>query len=238
MTSTPERPVAIVTGATGGMGRCIVADLARTHEVVAVGRSEDRLTELVAAHGVAARALDITDHDALAEMVKALSRLDVVIHAAALSLPFGTAEANAAQWRDHFAVNVFAPAELTRLALPLLRASRGTVIFIGSGANTNPAPGNVVYAASKHALQGLADSLRIEETNAGVRVSTVSPGQTDTEMLRTAFDMQQQEYVPEHYIRPESVARTVRFVVDTPSDVQITDVAVRPRIELAQRDDG
>lgn len=220
------------------MGRCIVADLSRTHEVLAVGRNQEILNELAQVHGVTAHAVDITDHAALGELVGGLSRLDVVIHGAAVSLPFGTADAEPAQWRDHFATNVFAPAELTRLTLPLLRESCGTVIFIGSGANTNPAPGNVVYAASKHALQGMADSLRIEETKAGLRVSTVSPGQTDTAMLRTAFTMQDEEYVPEHYIRPQSVAEAVRFVVDSPADVQVTDIAVRPRIELALREEN
>lgn len=235
MIEKTDRPIALVTGATGGMGRCIVADLARTHDVVALGRNEEILAELDELDGVSAHAVDITDHEALAEEIAKLARLDVLLHVAAVSLPYSTEEADHDLWQEHFDVNVFAPAELTRLCLKLLRTSRGTIIFIGSGASTKPAPGNVIYAASKHALQAMADSLRMEEANAEVRVSTVSPGQTDTELLRRAHKMRGQDYVSEQYIRPETVAITVRFVVDAPPDAQLTDVEVRPRIELAQR---
>lgn len=232
-----SRPVALVTGATGGMGRCVVADLARTHDVVALGRNETMLAELSRIDGVVAQPTDITDATALSGLVGGLERLDVLLHVAAVSVPYSVEEAIPLHWQEHFDVNVFAPAELTRLCLSLLRESQGTVIFIGSGASTHPAPHNVVYAASKHALQAMADTLRIEEAATGVRVSTVSPGQTDTELLRRAHAKRGDEYIPEHYIRPETVARTVRFVVDAPPDAQLTDVAVRPRVELALRKD-
>ena len=233
-----SRPVALVTGATGGMGRCIVLDLARTHDVVALGRNEAVLAELVHLDGVAAHHTDITNAAAVADVVAGLGRLDVLLHVAAVSVPFSLQEARLPQWQQHFDVNVFAPAELTRLCLPLLRDARGTVIFIGSGASTNPAPGNVIYAASKHALRAMADSLRIEEANTGLRVTTLSPGQTDTDLLRRSHAKRGDDYIPEHYIRPETVAGAVRFVVDAPPDTQLTDIAVRPRVELALRQDG
>ena len=231
MTEKTDRPLALVTGATGGMGRRIVDELAATHEVVALGRNQDALAELSGLAHVKAIDVDITDGDRLAFVVDGLGRLDVLLHVVAVSMPFSVEEARPRQWQEHFGVNVFAPAELTRLALPLLRQSRGTVIFIGSGASTMAAPGNVVYAESKHALQAMADTLRIDEVSTGVRVSTISPGPTDTELLRKAYGKRGKAYEAEHYIRPESVAATVRFVVDSPPDVHLTDVAVRPRVE-------
>jgi NADP-dependent 3-hydroxy acid dehydrogenase YdfG len=114
--------------------------------------------------------------------------------------------------------------------LPLLRAAQGTVVFIGSGASTRPVPGSAVYAATKHALRAVSDVLRIDEEPHRLRVVTVAPGQTDTEMLRSMVP--DEHYAPERYIRPESVAGAVRFVVDAPADVQITDIAVRPRQEI------
>lgn len=227
-----------MTGATGGMGRCIVADLATTHDVVALGRKAEVLDELNQLKGVVAHAVDITDDSALAGMVATLGSLDVLLHVAAISVPHTVADATPGQWREHFETNVFAPAELTRLALPLLRESRGSVIFIGSGASTKPAPGNAVYTASKHALQGLADTLRIDEATTGVRVSTIAPGPTDSGMLRAMQAKMGDGYDADHYIRPATVAAAVRYVVDAPQDAQLTDVAVRPRIELALRQDG
>ena len=233
-----SRPVALVTGATGGMGRCIAADLARTHDVVALGRNVAVLAQLSRIDGVAVHAVDITDAASVASVVELLDRLDVLLHVAAVSVPHTVADATPAQWREHFETNVFAPAELTRLALPLLRESEGTVIFIGSGASTTPAPGSAVYTASKHALQGMADTLRIDEANTGVRVSTIAPGPTDSGMLRTMQARAGDGYIAEHYIRPATIAAAVRYVVDAPPDAQLTNVAVRPRVELALREDG
>lgn len=226
------RPTALVTGATGGMGSAIVRELSQTHDVFAVGRNAPRLAELARATEATTWALDITDNEAVAEHVAGLSHLDVLVHAAARGGSLSVETATPRDWADYFALNVTAPAELTRLTLPLLRRAAGTVVFIGSGAGTRPAPGSAVYTATKHALRGLADVLRIDEEPHRVRVVTLAPGQTDTEMLRA--NIPAAAYEPDRYIRPESVAGAVRFVVDAPADVQLTDLAVRPRQEIAR----
>ncbi|MFV0435684.1 MAG: SDR family oxidoreductase [Leucobacter sp.] len=227
-----DRPVALVTGASNGMGREIARELARTHRVIAVGRDEARLDAVAAETGAETWQLDVTDDAAFAARVAELERLDVLVHAAAIALQLSVSEASAAEWHEQFAVNVTAPAVLTRHALPLLRATEGTVIFLGSGASTRPVPGNATYTASKHALRAIADVLRIDEEPHRVRVVTVAPGQTDTDMLRSLVPAD--GYEPSRYIRPTSIASTVRFVVDAPADVQITDIAVRPRQEIAR----
>ena len=226
------RPVALITGASGGMGGAIARELARTHRVLATGRDAARLAAVADETGGEAWRLDVTDEAGFAERIAGLDRLDVLVHAAAIARPLSVADAAAEDWERHFAVDVTAPAVLTRLALPLLRRASGTVVFIGSGAGTRPVPGSAVYTASKHALRGVADVLRIDEEPHRVRVVTLAPGQTDTEMLRSLVPADR--YAPDRYIRPESVAAAVRFVVDAPADVQITDVAVRPRQEIAR----
>ncbi len=227
------RPVALVTGASNGMGREITRDLARTHRVIAVGRNAERLDAVARETGAEPWQLDVSaDAEELAQRVSELDRLDVLVHAAAIGPKFSVAEATADDWSRTLAVNVTAPSVLTRHALPLLRASAGTVVFIGSGASTRPVPGSVVYTASKHALKAIADVLRIDEEPHRIRVATVAPGQTDTDMLRSMIPADQ--YQPERYIQPASVAATVRFVVDAPADVHLTDVAVRPRQEIAR----
>ncbi|WP_125098552.1 SDR family oxidoreductase [Leucobacter chromiireducens] len=229
---TDTTPIALVTGASSGMGKEIVRELARTHRVIAVGRDPERLATVAAETGAVAWQLELTDAAAVAARVATLDRLDVLVHAAAILRGLSVEAASVHDWAEHFAVNVTAPAELTRLTLPLLRDRTGTVVFIGSGAGTRPAPGSAVYTASKHALRGLADVLRIDEEPHRLRVATVAPGQTDTPMLRGMIPGD--AYDATRYIRPESVAAAVRFVVDAPVDVQITDVAVRPRRELSR----
>ncbi|MGV8897492.1 MAG: SDR family oxidoreductase [Rhodoglobus sp.] len=230
--SATTRPVAIVTGATGGMGERIVARLAPTHDVHAVGRSIDALDQLRSTWGAIPHQLDLTTADAPAALIAGLERLDVLVHAAAISDPLRVDEASRDDWERHLMTNVVAPSEVTRHCLPLLRTSRGSVIFIGSGASTRPVPANAVYTASKHALKGLADVLRIDEEAAGLRVVTVAPGQTATPMLRASHERLGWPWEPSRYIQADSVADVVRFVVDAPSDIQITDIAVRPRKEV------
>ena len=231
LSSTP--PVALVTGATSGIGREIARDLALTHVVYAVGRNAERLAELGGfddESSVIPVQADINDPDAMAALVTELDRLDVLVHSAGVVGQSHVAETPREEWMRQLATNVVAPAELTRLTLPLLRASRGTVVFIGSGAGTRASANLAAYAATKHALRALADSLRLEEAAAGVRVSTVAPGPVDTSMQEQMQAQLGNEYIASRYIRAESVARAVRFVVDAPADAQITDLSVRPRV--------
>ncbi|AJK69559.1 SDR family oxidoreductase [Corynebacterium marinum] len=234
--------IAIVTGATGGMGREIVAELARTHHVYALGRNDDALAELGALSNVTPVSTDLvtdllggTEAPSPVARLLDLTRIDVVVHAAAVATKFSVESARVADWRTALDINVVVPAELTRRVLPALRAARGTVVFINSGAGRGSYGDNIVYAATKHALYAVADGLRKAESGAGVRVSTVAPGPTDTPMLERLQAQSGAEYVAEHYIEPVEVARAVRTVVDAGPSAQITDISVRPRIEVGDR---
>ncbi len=125
-------------------------------------------------------------------------------------------------------VNVLAPAELTRLCLPALRASRGHVVLVNSGAGLRANPGWSSYAASKHALRALADSLRGEERQSGVRVTSIFPGRVATAMQAKVHDQEGKEYDPSDWIAPESVATAVLTALDLPRDAEMTDVTVSP----------
>ena len=232
--------VAVVTGATGGMGVEIVRDLARDHRVYALGRNREVLTQLEGMDNVVAVETDIvTDilggEGAGADTLRDLQRVDVLVHAAAIARNRTVESATVQDWHHHLDLNVVVPAELTRQLLPAVRAAGGQIVFINSGAGNGAHPGNTVYAVSKHALRGLADALRREESNNSVRVSTVSPGPTDTDMLRGLVEDKGGEYRPDWYIEPVEVARAIRFVVDAGETTQITNVDVRPRVELADR---
>ena len=229
--STETRPLAVVTGATGGIGRACVVDLARDHDVLALGRDAGRLAELSGLPHVTVRAADLTDVAALPSVVAGLDRVDVLVHSAAVAGRTTVEAASAADWRAQLELNVVVPAELTRILLPALRAARGKVVFLNSGSGLTARAGDAVYAASKFALRALADSLRQEVAADGVVVSSVHPGPVDTQMQRDIQAGLGHEYVPERYLRPESVAAAVRAVVDAGEDAQLTTVSVRPRAE-------
>jgi NADP-dependent 3-hydroxy acid dehydrogenase YdfG len=225
------RKVAVIAGATSGIGWEIACDLAADHDVIALGRAAGALAQLDARPGIRAVSCDITSAAQREELTVSLGRVDVLVHAAAGS----TTDATSPEaWDAMLGMFLVAPAELTRLFLPRLRDSRGTVVFIGSGAGTRAIPGMAMYTAAKHGLRGYADVLRIAESPHGVRVATVAPGPTDTPGHRRSLAASATPYEPERYVHPSSVARAVRFVVDASEDVHLTDVAVRPRVEVSR----
>lgn len=124
-------------------------------------------------------------------------------------------------------MNVTAPATLTRLLLPALRAAGGLVVFINSGAGLTANPGWSVYAASKFALTALADALRAEEAGR-VRVTTVHPGRTATAMQVELRAAEGGRYDPAAYLAAEDVARTVRLAVDLPPGASLSSLRIVP----------
>ena len=105
--------------------------------------------------------------------------------------------------------NVLAAFALTKQLLPEICANRGQVVFVNSSVVNHPAPGNVTYAATKHALKGLADGLRQEVNAFGVRVISVFPDRTATPLQASLFELEGRRYVPTRLLQPEDVAAMV-----------------------------
>jgi NADP-dependent 3-hydroxy acid dehydrogenase YdfG len=225
----PARPLALVTGASRGIGAAVARALAPEHDLLLGGRDTGGLERITAElTGSRPWPVELTDAAALAAATAGIERLDVLVHCAGLGLLGRVAQTPAEVWRRQFEVNVVAVAELTRLLLPALRTARGRVVLLNSGAGHAARPGWASYAASKFALRALADALRAEEAEHGVRVTSVHPGRVDTDMQRGVVAHEGGEYRPEAYLRPESVAGAVLFAVTAPGDVHLTEVVLRP----------
>ena len=226
-----NRPVALVTGATRGIGRAIAVELSLTHRILVGGRDAARAGELAAELDDAAPFVcDLTDEDAVAAACTGIGRLDVLVHSAGIGRSNDIGTASRALWREVFETNVFAVADLTRLLLPALEATRGIVVAINSGAGFFSSPGGGVYAGSKFALRALTDALR-EEMRGKVRVCSIHPGRTDTDMQRELqAAMGNEHYDGARYVAPESVAAAVRLAVDTPDNATIEQLSIRPSV--------
>ncbi|MGG7306224.1 SDR family oxidoreductase [Curtobacterium sp. AB451] len=224
-TAPPVRPTALVTGATRGIGRAIALDLGRTHHVLVGGRTAAAVDALVAELPSAAPFVGDLGAGAVPPLPE---RLDVLVHSAGVEQGTTIADTERAVWEQVFATNLFAVAELTRLALPALRAARGIVVPINSGSGFTAGPGGGVYAASKFALRAFADALREEERGNGVRVSSVHPGRTDSDMQRALTQKLGEDYDTAYYLAPSDVADAVRTVVDLPERGTIESLAIRP----------
>lgn len=222
------RPVTLITGAAGGIGAALARALAGTHTLILQGRDPARLAALAGEVDGQPLLLDLLAPDTFAEALVGLGRVTNVVHNAGVAELGAVAEQGHAAWTHTLGVNVVAPAELTRLLLPRVREERGTLVFVNSGAGLRASPGWASYAASKFALRALADALRDEEAPHGVRVSTVYPGRTATPMQQQVRAQEGGAYDPDAYLTPETVAATIRFVLDAPRDAALPDLSVRP----------
>lgn len=223
-----SRPVALVTGASRGIGRAIALALSPTHHVLVGGRDADRVAEVVAElESGAPFIVDLTDEAALTEAAAGIDSLDVLVHSAGLVAYGPLADSTTAQWRELLEVNVVAPATVTRLMLPVLRAGRGLVVFINSGAGLTTHRGFSAYSASKFALTALADALRFDE-HGRVRVTSVHPGRVATDMQAQLTALQGMPYVPDAHLDPADVARAVRLAVDLPPDASLDSLRLNP----------
>ena len=131
-------------------------------------------------------------------------------------------------WQQQLNVNAVSPAELTRLLLPALRAARGQIVFVNSGAGLRVSPEWGAYAASKFAVRAIADAVRAEERENGVRVTTVYPGRTATPMQQKVHQQEGADYDASRWIDPASVATTILAALDLPRDAELTELTVRP----------
>ncbi|GHF87277.1 SDR family oxidoreductase [Streptomyces thermodiastaticus] len=223
----------VITGAGSGIGAAVARRLhARGDRLVLHARDAGRAEELAAEFpGAETLVGDLADPEALSEALSQQTlpdQVDSLLHIAGVVDLGAVGELSRKAWRRQLDVNLIAPAELTRLFLPGLRAARGHVVFVNSGAGLNAHAGWSAYAASKHGLKALADALREEEHGNGVRVTTVYPGRTASPMQAKVHQQEGKEYDPSRWIDPESVATTVLTALDLPRDAEVTDLSVRP----------
>src|SRR5438093_6804029 len=174
------KPIAVVTGASKGIGRAIALRLAGDYEIVAVARSDELLETLaqeIEQRGGACRprVVDITDAGAVAA---ALAGIDaqVLVNNAGVGYVKPFLELTREEWRRMVDVNFNALFDVTRAVLPGMLARRsGHIVVIGSIAGRSAFVGGTGYAATKHAVMGFTENLMLEVRDAGVKVSVVNP---------------------------------------------------------------
>jgi NADP-dependent 3-hydroxy acid dehydrogenase YdfG len=220
-------PTALITGAGGGIGSAIATALAPTHNLLLAGRPSPRLDAVAQRLRAETVSLDLTDTDTIRDGAAAVDELDVLVHNAGVSIPSYVGDSRIEDWRATFDVNVIGAVALTLALLPVLRRSAGHVVFINSGAGRSASPGMASYSASKFALRSFADSLRLDEP--ALRVTTVFPGRTDTDMQHELVAFEGGDYDAASYLRPETVAAVVAGAVTTPTDGDIHEIVLRPR---------
>ncbi|MBI3466484.1 MAG: SDR family NAD(P)-dependent oxidoreductase [Planctomycetes bacterium] len=237
-----EDHISVVTGAGSGIGKAIALALAaRGSSLVLVGRRTAPLEEVAAtARGSGAQArhypADLSVEREVRELAAAIDRdfgrLDVLVHSAAIIRPGAVADASVEDFDLHYRTNVLAPYLLTQTLLPLLRRQRGQVVFINSSVAQAARANISQYAATKHALKAIADSLRDEVNRDGIRVLSVYPGRTATPTQERLFADEGRAYQPDRLLQAEDVAAMVVSAVSLPRTAEVTEIHIRPMMKF------
>jgi len=237
MNTTLRNQVAVVTGASSGIGRAIAQALAAQGAILSlVGRNRtkldatrDALPQGSTAHTHVCDFVESNDISALAsEITRAHTHIDILVHCAA-TIAMGPIEtAPIADLDRQFHTNLRAPYLLTQLLLPLLKKASGQIAFINSSIALRGKEGVAAYCATKHALKGLADTLRLEVNSNGVRVLSVFAGNTDTPMQHEIHEHIGKEYDSSTMLQSSDIASMLVSALALPRSAEVTDLHIRP----------
>lgn len=230
---------ALITGASQGIGKAIAATFDKQGaQLILVGRSMQRLeaaaSEVATNHDakpmlLAADLAQPAEVDKLVRHIQAsFNMLHVLVHCAAAYRREPWEGTTQDALHSVFETNLFAPAALTCKLLPTIRDARGDIVFVNSSVVRESGAGTGAYAASKHALRSMADSLRAEVSSDGIRVLSVYPGRTATPLQATIYGMEGREYSPAELLQPSDVAQAILSGLLLPGTAELTDLHIRP----------
>jgi NADP-dependent 3-hydroxy acid dehydrogenase YdfG len=239
--------IALVTGSSSGIGEAAALALAAEGAAVALcARRSDRLAGLVQRIETAgARALalpcDMTQESeaikAVEDTVSKFGRIDILINSAGVMQTGGIEGCDTDQYRQVFDINLFATLYACNAAIPhMLKQQCGDIINISSLAARKGKPHTSAYSASKHALNSMTDLMRQEVGDRNIRVCTLMPGATTTEVGDRITDQKWRHVIQEHVNKPGAVlpsdtADAIVFILSLPRRVNISEICVRPTID-------
>ena len=235
-----RKKVAVVTGASSGIGAASAKSLAAAGWHVVLGaRRMERLEELAASIGGRAVYQDVTDPASIEAFTAGIDSVDLLVNNAGGALgATSVAEASDKQWLAMYDLNVMSTLRVTRALLPKLIASGdGQIITIGSIASREPYKGGAGYNAAKHGVAALMRVLRLELLGQPVRVSQIDPGMVETEfsLVRFAGDAERAAKVYQGMtpLTAQDIAETVAWIASRPAHVNIDQVLIMPRDQAA-----
>ncbi|HKV17532.1 MAG TPA: SDR family oxidoreductase [Mycobacterium sp.] len=235
-TPDADRKVAVVTGASAGIGEATARTLAaQGYRVVCVARREQPISDLAAEIGGTAFAADVTDGEAVAALAESLDRVDVLVNNAGGARGLAPVlDADIDHWRWMWEANVLGTLRMTRALLPKLIASGdGLIVTVTSIAAIEIYDNGAGYTSAKHAQGALHRTLRGELLGKPVRLTEIAPGMVKTDFSLRRFEGDQERadavYQGLTPLVAEDVAEVIGFVASRPSHVDLDTIVIRPR---------
>ncbi|QIB34973.1 SDR family oxidoreductase [Ancylobacter pratisalsi] len=223
------QPTAIVTGATGGIGRVIVAQLAQAgYTVLALGTNADALADLARRTGCSSRTLDIRNAQAVVAAL-ADEKADVLIHSAGIlgpQIPLHETPADVAE--SLVAINILGTVNLLRAVVPTMKAAdAGTIVLLGSICGTAPGTGPALYSATKAAMHAMSANLRVDLRDSHIRVTEILLGRVQTG-IHDQLGADEEFYDGYECLTPANVAATILHVLSSPALVDLSTIEMLP----------
>ena len=242
--------IALITGATSGIGRACAYTFAKNnHDLIITGRRKDRLEqiskELISAYGinVLPLAFDIRNKSEVVDAISSLSdkwqQIDILINNAGLAVGLNTIQnGETDDWDRMIDTNIKGLLYISRSVLPFfVKHKKGHIINIGSIAGKEVYLNGNVYCATKHAVDAITKAMRIELVLDGIKVTQIAPGAIETEfsMVRFKGDSEKANKVYNGYepLNPEDIANTAYYVTTLPKHVNINDLVIMPTAQAS-----
>ena len=237
-----HRGVAVVTGASSGIGAATARHLAKEgFEVVIGARRVDRLREVADGSSARALPLDVTDGASVDAFCSAIAECRVLVNNAGGALGLDPLEkADLGDWQQMFDANVLGTVRMTKALLPKIEASGdGHIVLMGSVAGLEGYIGGSGYNAAKFAVHAMHQVLRMELLGRPIRVTEIDPGACETEFSLVRFDGDAERAAKVYEgltpLTPDDVAECVAFAVTRPSHVNIDQIVLMPRDQANAR---
>lgn len=234
------KKLALITGATSGIGRATALRLAKEgYDIVATGRRAERLETLrreIEALGACCTTLcfDVRSEEEVRRALEPLERVDLLVNNAGLAAGLEHIDqGDTADWDAMIDTNVKGLLYVTRVITPkMVAARRGHIFNIGSIAGTEPYENGAVYCASKHAVHAISQSMRADLLADGIKVTEIRPGMVETEFSEVRFhgDKARAEKVYEGVtpLTGDDIAEAIAWVAQLPDHMNVNDMVLMP----------
>ena len=230
-----NKPIAVVTGASSGIGAATARHLAAAgYDLILGARRMDRLQAVAEPLGARALMLDVTDAKSVQAFCDQISSVNVLVNNAGGALGVETvADAVDEKWETMYDSNVLGTMRMVRGLLPKMEASgAGHIIVIGSVAGIEVYPGGGGYTAAKHAVKAVTETLRVELVGKPIRVTEVAPGLVETEFSIVRFggdaERAKKPYLGMTPLSADDVADAIVWAVTRPAHVNIDTLVIKP----------
>jgi 3-hydroxy acid dehydrogenase / malonic semialdehyde reductase len=243
-----ERKIALITGATSGIGKATAFSLAQLgFKIIATGRRKDRLeelkNELPAQTDLLTLCFDVRDKETVSEILSSLpaewKNIEILINNAGNAHGLDPIQNGSIEdWDAMIDINVKGLLYVSRAVIPgMISRNSGTIINIGSIAGKQVYPNGNVYCGSKHAVDAITNGMRLDLNPHGIKVMGVHPGMVDTEFSLVRFkgdqDRSQKVYEGWEPLRAEDIAEIIAFAVTRPAHVVMADIVILPTAQAS-----